>query len=282
MKRLPLNEHLVAYEDTGEGPPVVLAHCSSASHREWSSLTRALQGRYRVLAPDLIGYGESKDYPLDDDFDPLADANVLLQLLEIASEPVHLVGHSYGAAMALEAARLAAGSVRSLTLVEPVSFHLLKLGGRDGEWREIEVLGERIMDRVGAGDAKGAAGAFMVFWIGRPRWWLMPKKAKLEIIATIGKVAKEFCVLNQAEQSLADYQNVSVPTLLVVGSRTRKPARAVIEVLESVMPQAKLTTLAGAGHMSPFTHKEEINLLVQEHIAANDDRSDRGFSRDRV
>jgi pimeloyl-ACP methyl ester carboxylesterase len=50
MKRPALHGRSIAYEDIGRGTPVVLAHCSSAAHREWSSLTRALRGRYRVLA----------------------------------------------------------------------------------------------------------------------------------------------------------------------------------------------------------------------------------------
>jgi pimeloyl-ACP methyl ester carboxylesterase len=47
----------IAYLDEGQGPAVVLAHCSSGNHRMWSALIRHLAAMHRVLAPDLIGYG---------------------------------------------------------------------------------------------------------------------------------------------------------------------------------------------------------------------------------
>ena len=60
---------------------------------------------------------------------------------------VHLVGHSYGAAMALEAACELGPKVQSLTLVEPVSFNLLRVEGRP-EWTEIEKLGVAVISAV--------------------------------------------------------------------------------------------------------------------------------------
>jgi pimeloyl-ACP methyl ester carboxylesterase len=84
----------------------------------------------RVLAPDLIGYGQSGRWPEGRVYEADADIRVIMELAGRAGGPVHLVGHSYGAAMALEAARLlGSGRVRGMTLIEPVAFHLLLAGG---------------------------------------------------------------------------------------------------------------------------------------------------------
>ena len=49
----------------GKGPAVIIGHCSSASHKEWLPLIEALKSEWRVLAPDLIGYGQSAPWPAD-------------------------------------------------------------------------------------------------------------------------------------------------------------------------------------------------------------------------
>jgi pimeloyl-ACP methyl ester carboxylesterase len=63
MKRLAVNGVEIAYLDEGKGPGIIAAHCSSASHKEWLPLIETLKSDWRVLAPDFIGYGQSKPWP---------------------------------------------------------------------------------------------------------------------------------------------------------------------------------------------------------------------------
>src|SRR5262249_54656275 len=105
--------------------------------------------------------------------------------------PLHLGDHSYGAALVLEAARPLRRRVKSLRLVEPVSFHLLRQEGRP-EWADIEQLGKAVLGGVAQGHDREAAAAFMSYWLGRWRWRLSPKRFKSAIAATIPKVALEF------------------------------------------------------------------------------------------
>lgn len=115
------------YHDVGAGPTVILAHGSAASRREWAPVVAALRDRYRVLTPHLLGYGRSEPSPLTARFHPWSDLGALIALADRAGEGVHLVGHSYGGALALEAARTLASRVESLTLIDPVAFHLMRL-----------------------------------------------------------------------------------------------------------------------------------------------------------
>ncbi|HKB22907.1 MAG TPA: alpha/beta fold hydrolase, partial [Methyloceanibacter sp.] len=126
MKRLTSSGVEIAYLDEGKGPAVVVGHCSSASHKEWLPLIETLKADWRVLAPDFIGYGGSGPWPSDQPFKSGADLDVMLAVAKKTRGPLHLVGHSYGAALVLEAARRLGSRVKSLTLVEPVSFHLLR------------------------------------------------------------------------------------------------------------------------------------------------------------
>lgn len=95
----------IAYQDAGEGYPVLLAHCSSASHKEWAFVSGDLAKSRRVIAPDLINYGKSDAWSGDSPMPHDADVRVLGSFLDMLDEPIDLIGHSYGVAMCLEAAR---------------------------------------------------------------------------------------------------------------------------------------------------------------------------------
>jgi lipase len=268
VKSILIGDFPVAYMDRGEGPAVVMIHCSSASHRMWTRLADALDDRYRVLAPDLIGYGLSAGWPADRPFRPMADLETVQGLAALAEGTVHLVAHSYGGVVALEAARLLGARIKSLTLIEPVAFHLLRLAGRTAEWDEISGVARRVRSAADRGALRSAAAIYMSFWIGRLRWWAMPGRRKRDIVGTVQKVAWEFGQIDQAPAPLEAYREIRVPTRLIVGGRTRRPARAVIEVVDATLPDAHVVRIAGAGHMSPFTHAAEVRRLVVEHVDA--------------
>jgi pimeloyl-ACP methyl ester carboxylesterase len=157
--------------------------------------------------------------------------------------------------------------VKSLALVEPVAFNLLRVENRP-EWAEVERLGVQVLDAVAKGEDRAAAAHFMRYWLGRFRWLIAPEKFKAAITATISKVALEFMLLLDTKTSLADYAAVTAPTLLIAGSKTRLPARAVADMLAATLPNASLEILKGAGHMSPFTHPFELNRSILGFLAA--------------
>jgi pimeloyl-ACP methyl ester carboxylesterase len=156
--------------------------------------------------------------------------------------------------------------VKSLVLVEPVSFHLLRQGDRP-EWPEVETFGRAVLGAVAKGDDGAAARAFMTYWLGRWRWWLSPERFKAAIAATIPKVALEFSIAVDAPTTLQDYAKIAAPTLLIAGSRTRAPTRAIVDLLAATLPHAQVAILKGAGHMSPFTHPAELNRLILDRLA---------------
>jgi lipase len=268
LHHLTIADVPVAYADEGRGPPVLLAHCSSGNHRMWKNLIATLAPRHRVLAPDLIGYGQSGRWPQGRAYQVGADVRLLLALADRADGPVYIAGHSYGAAMALEAARLlGADRVRGLTLIEPVCFHLLEAGGYTAEHATVLDVAHRTIAAVAAGDRRAASAAYMGFWLGRFRWWLAPKKLKASVIDTVDKVAMEFAAIeSQQTGDLSPYRAMKMPTLLLYGDKTRAAAKAAVRLLSDTLPLARSASIAGAGHMSPFTHRDQVNALIVEHI----------------
>ena len=266
LDRLIVDGRTIAYQDVGRGPTVILAHCSSATHAVWSPLVSELRNRYRVLAPDLHGYGQSDPWPSLARLHPWSDVKALVRLAESSSHPVHIVGHSYGGTVALEAARALGPRVRSLTLIEPVAFHLLREVGRTREWREITEVGRRLTESLRLRKDRRAASIYMKYWVGALPWWTMSAKARRHVVRTIGKVGSEFETVLYLNRTENDYRSIHAPTRLVAGARTRSSARAIVDVLAGILPDSHVHVLERAGHMSPVTHPEAVSSLVTGHI----------------
>ena len=92
----------------------------------WTPVINALKARFRLIAPDLIGYGRTDAWPDEYEFG-LDDELRLIEPL-IAHQPggCHVVAHSYGGVVALALARAGRVGIRSLTLIEPVAFHMAR------------------------------------------------------------------------------------------------------------------------------------------------------------
>ena len=80
---------------------------------------------HRVLAPDLYGAGKSPDWPSDREITLGDEVSFIEPVLTLAGVPFTIVGHSYGAAVALIAAILNPGRIRALVLYEPTLFALV-------------------------------------------------------------------------------------------------------------------------------------------------------------
>src|ERR671914_858209 len=96
-----LHGHRVIYRTAGSGPPVVLIHGMVNSSRHWESVALRLADDYTVIAPDLIGHGDSAtprgDYSLG------AHAAAIRDLLAaIGVDRASVVGHSLGGGVAMQ------------------------------------------------------------------------------------------------------------------------------------------------------------------------------------
>lgn len=108
--------------DRGRGRAVVLIHGLGGSLYDWRHLLEPLSESYRVIAPDLLGSGET-DHPAGGDYSIRAQAKRLQRILEDlrVDEPV-LVGNSYGGGIALQSAQDLPGRVERLVLLNSVCY----------------------------------------------------------------------------------------------------------------------------------------------------------------
>lgn len=260
MPSIDVSGSRVVYLDQGAGAPVVLLHSSGASGAQWRALAGRLSGRYRVLAPDLYGYGDTAPWPGRGAFSLAREAEIALAMLELAEEPAHLVGHSYGGAVALHVARLHGHRLRSLVAIEPVAFHLLK------DPSEILAVAASVREALACGDFYGGFGHFVDYWSGAGSWDAIPAPRRGAMAARLSKVALDFHAALTEPAALEDFDDMTLPTLLLRGERSPFPTQRVCEALDQVLPFAKLFTIQGAGHMAPLTHADRVNDLIGAYL----------------
>lgn len=271
MNPFHIHGHPVELARRGSGEPVVLLHCSGSSGAQWRSFADHLGDRFLTLAPDFYGHGGTPAWPGYGEFTLADEAALVLGLIDSLHEPVHLVGHSYGGAIALQVARARPGRLRSLALIEPVAVHLLRDG--DGADRaalgEFTQLGDAIIRSLCRGDYQGGSGRFVDYWSGPGTWAAMPIERRSSMAAGLGTRAIAFHALAADPCCLEDCAQIAVPTLLLQGSRTTPPPRRICDRLARVMPFAHMQVIKGAGHMSPLTHRDQVNELLAAHLEAN-------------
>jgi pimeloyl-ACP methyl ester carboxylesterase len=255
--------------DEGRGEPVTLLHASLASKRQWRKLQQLLAGRYRLLGLDLLGYGDTPLPAQTDGFTFAREIDLVERLLGRVDGPVHLVGHSYGGALALKTALRHPDRVRSVYAHEPVLFALLKKEGRLADWTEIETVILQAAHHAQHGRLEKAAQGFVDYWSGAGAWQKNSEDRKRALTQLIPKVLLDFAAISHDADDLATYRKLTVPALLTAGDTGAQTGRSVTELLSQALPQGSLRIVEGAGHMAPVADADRINAIIAGHLAAH-------------
>ncbi len=257
-----------------QAPTVICLHSSASSARQWSALQDALAGGYRVLAPDLLGYGTDADWKYERALSLDDEARRIEPLIAAEPDGVHLVGHSFGGAVALHLALRNPGRVRSVALYEPMLANLLQEDSRTRA-AAVEFGSVRIAVRraVYSGRADHAAHVFVDYWSGLGAWSALPEKRRQAIVQRMRKVDAEFDAILNSAITLAAYRRIQVPVLAMVGGATRRPPRQIVDLLCTVLFDVTRREIAGAGHLGPLTHPGEINPRIRAFLDAQPARA---------
>ncbi|HEX6320287.1 MAG TPA: alpha/beta hydrolase [Burkholderiales bacterium] len=257
------------FREAGSGPAVVCLHSNASTSGQWRALMERLSGRFRVIAVDAYGAGRSPDWPagtpgwLDDEI-------ALLQpVLEAIDGQFHLVGHSYGAAIALKAALRNPGRVKSMALYEPTLFALLL--ARDANHPAAQGIRDTARDAAAAvarGDLHAAGERFIDYWMGAGAWAAMPEARRAAVAPSMRGIAYWAHALMNEPTPLSAFARLEVPVLYLVGGRSPASSRGVFALLKETLPRVRIVQFDDLGHMGPVTHPERVNPAIEEQLRA--------------
>jgi pimeloyl-ACP methyl ester carboxylesterase len=249
-----------------ERPLVVLLHSSAASGRQWKAAIEALQPRYEVHAVDFHGHGARSDWPAETPL-RLADDAALVEPFLARTGGAHVVGHSYGGAVALKLATLHPQRVRSLLVYEPVMFRLLFDDSKHHPpLQGIVSVADFMRLRIAQGDPSAAARRFVDFWSGDGTWSAMAASLQQSVSTRIHSVVAHFDALF-AEPSLhAAISRLCMPVLALTGGRSLAVMHRIADILRAALPKAHHEVVPETAHMGPITHAAEINRRISQFL----------------
>lgn len=222
---------------------------------------------HRVLAPDLYGAGKSPDWHSDRVITLADEAALIEPVLQHAGLPFTLVGHSYGAALALRIALENPGRVRSMVLYEPTLFSLIEAEGpapNDAVGIRYAVIAAA--NALDFGDADAAARYFIDYWTGPGSWAATPEPRRSAIASSVRSVRRWAYALTTEPTPLTAFAELRTPVLLMTGERSTAAAHGVARRLATVLPTVKCIEIPGLGHMGPITHAEQVNAEIARFL----------------
>ena len=250
--------------ETGEGAPVLLLHSGAGEARDWRRLNAELPAGHRCAALDLYGCGGTPAWPgpaaltIDD------QAELAAAVARSIGAPVHLCGHSYGGAIALRLAVTRPELVRTLSLIEPQCYPLLRETGNP-LFAVSESLWSSFRAALDGGEPERGWRQFIDFFSGAGFWDRLRPEVRAGFLAA--SPVERWAVLFSNPTTLDDVRRLPVPTLVLCGERTTAPERRMCELIAGAAPRATLGMIAAAGHMSPITHPKAVAARVARHIS---------------
>jgi pimeloyl-ACP methyl ester carboxylesterase len=245
---------LLPYDERGTGPAVVLLHAGIADRREWSDhLEPIAAAGYRVIAPDLPGFGAA---PASPDYTHWID---VAETMEAAgASPAVLVGNSFGAAVALRVAVVDPARVRALALVSCLPEELEPSTELGKAWEREE----QALDR---GDVEAAVEAI----VGA---FLLPDAPPdlRELVASAQRRAFEIQLAAGPVEPAADpveddpslLGGIAVPTLIATGEHDMPDYHDGADWFERMIPGSRSVVIEGARHLAPLERPEAFRELM--------------------
>jgi len=248
----------LCYTDEGQGLSLVFVHGFPLRRAIWQRQIEAFRSSYRVLAPDLRGFGDSETQPGPATMGQFAaDLHALLQ--QLATGPVVLIGHSMGGYVALAFARYFPRMLRGLVLVSTKAGQDTPeaAAGRRATAEKVKASGVQVV--VEAMASKMLA----------PGTQDSPTAAQVrEFMARLQPAGVINALLGMAERpdATALLAQIAVPTLVITGADDTLIPPTESEALAQAIPGAQLTVIPRAGHLVAFEQSDEFNRVLEEWL----------------
>ncbi|MGI8731529.1 MAG: alpha/beta fold hydrolase [Solirubrobacteraceae bacterium] len=280
----------LAYREAGEGEPVILVHGTGSDIRCWEAQVPVLSGGHRVIAYSRRYAPPNVDIPAgaDDRMHPHVD-DLLAFMDAIDAAPAHLVGHSWGAFIALLAALRRPDRVRSLVLAEPPVVSLfLSNPPRPGEVARVLARRPRtglallrfaggtlapVQKALRRGDDEGAMQRFVDGVIGPAGLARLPEGRLEQARDNVATFRAQMLGAGFPPLSEDDVRSVRAPTLLLTGRDSPAFLLRLSDAPERLLPDARRAEVPAASHAMQEENPGAFNAAVVEFLGRGRGRS---------
>ncbi|OZF03733.1 MULTISPECIES: alpha/beta fold hydrolase [Nocardiaceae] len=277
LESVEFHRDTLRYVDAGDGPPVVLVHGLLGSHESWAGQIERLSEKYRVIAPDLFGHGDSDkppgDYSLSAHSATIRD---LLDHLDIRSAP--MVGHSLGGGIVMQTVYLFPERVERIALVSS-----------GGLGREVSLFlkaatlpGSELVLPVLASDWVRKNTENVVTQLGKWGLPVRPGKSTTETwrafktVADHGSrsafLASTRAVVGPRGQTVSAKQHFekfeSLPSLLVWGGKDRMIPASHADNIRREVPNSRVEIFSDAGHFPQLDEPDLFFRVLDQFLGA--------------
>lgn len=259
------------YLEAGEGPVILLLHGNGAMIEDWlaSGVFDALSTNHRVIAFDRPGFGHS-DRPRSTVWSAPAQAKLIAQALDVLGiEKPLVVGHSWGASVALAMAVQAPERLAGVTVVSGYYYPTARADVLFAAQPAIPVIGDLMRHTVSPllGAALSPVVAKKVFGPAPvpESFAQFPMEMALRPSQIRAEAAESALMIPGAVALSKRYAELDLPITIVAGSGDQliDPQMQACRLADA-LPQAKLRLIDGSGHMVHYTATDEVVQAIEE------------------
>jgi pimeloyl-ACP methyl ester carboxylesterase len=245
---------ILHHQVAGSGAAVLFLHAGVCDGSMWAEQVKTLSGEYRVIAPDLRGFGQT---PIPDE--PYSDTNDVIELLDhLEVGEFALVGASYGGRIALEVAS---------SVPERLSRLVLLCSAAPGvkTTPSVEAYGAQEEALLEAGDVGGAVELNVTTWCGpeadesaRDAVRRMQRQA-FELQLAVGDL--------EGSHEAVQLDHISAPTQVVTGHHDFDFFQNIGRYLAQGLREAELEELSWAGHLPTLERPSEMTSRIRQWLS---------------
>jgi len=260
-RTIQVDDHRIVYSEGGSGEPVVLLHGFGASADNWNRFAGRLTKRYRVIAPDLPGWGQSTRIDSASYAYPQQVERLHQLLGALGLHRVHLVGHSMGGFIASAYAARYPEEVITLGLIaphgiaEPQASELALSVAAGDNWLVATNVSEfdRLLNKVFAKRPYVPKSVFRLL--------------AAHTIRGAAKSARIFTEMQSNDPTLEErLARITAPALIIWGEQDRVLHVSCADIFRQGIKNSDLLVIPGSGHMPPVENAGECATAWLEFV----------------
>ena len=263
MPEAKVNGQTISFVEKGRGLPLVLVHGFPLDNRIWEAQIASLSDKYRVIAPDLPGFGKSQPPPKQPfTLESLADT-LHAFLTQIKATPCALAGLSMGGYLSFAYERKYPTTLSALILVDTKA---------EADTTEGKAGRNKMIETARSGGSKPIAATMLPKMITAESQKNRPQLAQQvnAIMEACPPITIEYALAAMRDRN--DYRDclpsVAEPTLIIVGDNDPITPPAIAETMHKAIPHSKLVVVKGAAHLSTMEQPEQVNQAIRQFLSS--------------